>query len=78
MTRNSQQQGPQAIDRKPIRLNRRVPSVLPLERRLEVIGEVRAGRSIHQTAKAYSVSEVVVLELYVRDLELRIARRLAA
>jgi hypothetical protein len=62
----------QAIDAPRDRANRkRVPSVLTPERQRDAVRMVRAGRFVHQVAKEFSVSEVVILELWKRDTDRR-------
>lgn len=73
----AQRQSREVAERKRNRVYaKRVPSVLPMERRAEIVSSVRAGRSIHQVAQEHSVAEVVVVELWVRDLARR--REIAA
>lgn len=47
----------------------RVPSALTPERQREAVRAVRAGRSIHQVAAEFSVSETVISELWMRDVQ---------
>lgn len=79
---------PQPSLRKPIQearqsLNRRtahiVPSTLTLQMRQQILGELRAGRSVHQVAKAYNASAFVPMEIWTRAIEneLRGLRRAA-
>jgi hypothetical protein len=50
-----------------------VPSTLqPWEPR-EIVGSLRAGRSVEQTRKEYNCTSTVALELWLRDMERRLA-----
>lgn len=56
---------------------KRVPSSLTPRQQREAIDSVRAGRSFHAVAYELSCAEIVIAELYMRDVERR-ALRLAA
>lgn len=70
----SQGPGPQPAAAKRKRPNKRVPSCLTGQRQNEALSCVRAGRSIYQTAKEFSVGECVITELFLRSLERRLRR----
>ena len=50
-----------------------VPSTLLPCLRREIVGSLRAGRSVPQAAKEYDCSQFVAIELWLRDLERRVA-----
>jgi hypothetical protein len=41
--------------------------------RAEIAGSLRAGRSVEQTRKEYNCTAAVALELWLRDMERRMA-----
>lgn len=53
---------------------KRVPSSLPPEKKVLALGWLKSGRNVHQCAQEFSCSEVVIVEVWLRD----VARRLAA
>lgn len=48
---------------------KRVPSALTPDRQRDAVRQVRAGRSVHQVAAEFSVSETVIFELWKRDTD---------
>lgn len=61
---------PQSVKRQTNRAYaKRVPSALTPDRQREAVRAVRAGRSVHQVAAEFSVSESVIQELWARDVE---------
>lgn len=50
-----------------------VPGTLMPSLRGEIVGSLRAGRSVEQTRKEYNCTAAVALELWLRDVERRLA-----
>lgn len=50
-----------------------VPSTLMPCLKSEIVGSLRAGRSVEQTRKEFNCSAAVALELWLRDMERRMA-----
>jgi hypothetical protein len=66
----AQERKSQGIERVAKQVKHTVPGTLNPQTRKLIVGEVRAGRSVPQVAKAYSAASIVVLELWLRE-ELR-------
>jgi hypothetical protein len=50
-----------------------VPGTLQVWEPGEIVGSLRAGRSVEQTRKEYNCTAAVALELWLRDVERRLA-----
>ena len=56
---------------------KRVPSALTDHQRAEALAWLRGGRSVHTVAYEFSVSESVILEIWLRSVERQIRRSAA-